>query len=227
MNMEVITLLATAGTSQEELVDRVARIACADVADSCAVAVLSSDERVLHPLGLYDCRDELMSELEAQPELAWAPVGGNSEQVLRTGEAMLITSADWDVLARGRPLARTLLERMDLGSAIVAAMRAAGTKLGVVIVGRIRERRPFAEDDLPYIQALADKVALGLVNIRLSERVSGQLQPSAGARDDALEGLTDREREILRQIGEGLTNREIGKLGLSRRSELIAAGRRL
>lgn len=243
--MEVITLLATAGKRQEELVEGVARIACADVADSCAVAVLSSDERALHPLGLYDRRRELMSELETQSELAWAPAGGNSERVLRTGQALLITSADWRSLARGRPLAGRLLERMDLGSGIVAPMRATGTTLGVVAVGRVRGRPVFDEDDLPYVQALADNVALGLVNIRLREQLSDP-QHGEGVNDNALHALTDREREILRQIGEGLTNREIGerlflsvrtvewhrsnlssKLGLTRRSELIAAGRRL
>ncbi len=244
--MQVITLLATAGRSQEELVEQVARAACAEVADSCVIAVLSSDERALHPVGLYDRRQELMSELEKQPELAWEPTGGNSERVLRTGEAALITSADWDSLARGRPLARVLLERMDLGSGVLAPMRAAGARLGVVAVGRGRARRPFAEEDLPYIQALADNVALGLINVRLREQVRGLLHHGEGASEDALQDLTDREWEILRQIGEGLTNREIGerlylsvrtvewhrsnlsaKLGLTRRSELIAAGRRL
>jgi DNA-binding CsgD family transcriptional regulator len=244
MNMEVMTLLATVSTGQEELIDRVARIACAEVADSCAIAVLSQDQRVLHPLGLHDRRSDLMSELETQARLAWESAGGNSEQALRTGKPILIAQADWNVLARGRPRALALLERMDLGSAIVAPMRTAGTKLGIVAVGRARERQPFGADDVPYVQSLADNLALGLLNVRLREQVNPE--PDACPHRGALEHLTEREQEILRLIGEGLTNREIAerlylsvrtvewhrsnlsaKLGLTRRSELIAAGRQL
>ena len=80
MNLEVLALLATAlPANQEELVERVARIVCQKVADSCAIAVLSEDERKLHPLGLYDRRPWMMAKLEGQPALAWEPAGGVTE----------------------------------------------------------------------------------------------------------------------------------------------------
>lgn len=246
MNMEVMALLATLDVGPDELVERVARSVCAGVADSCAIAVLSEDGRTLHPLGLFVCRSDVMAELEAQAELAWQPTGGLSERALATGEPILVRDADPELLARGRPVARALLERLELGSGIVAPMRCAGTRLGIVAVSRTTAQPPFDAADVPYVQALADNVALGLVNARLRERLGREAYLHRGAHDDVAEALTDREREILRLIGEGFTNREIAerlylsvrtvewhrsnlssKLGLTRRSELIAAGRRV
>ena len=248
MNMEVAALLATVlPADHEDLVERVAQIVCRDVADCCAIAVLSEDGRTLHPLGLHDRRPGMLARLETQPQLAWQPAGGVTERALRTGEPVLVGHADWDLLARGRPRVRRVLEWIDLGSGIVAPLRSGASSLGVVSVGRARGTTAFSEADVPFIQALADNVAVALVSVRLRQRLAAEGSATGSAEDDEVVGaLTDREREILHLIGEGLTNREIAgrlylsvrtiewhrsnlsaKLGATQRSELIAAGRRL
>ena len=184
MNMEVMAVLATASTGPEELVDRVARIVCREIADSCAIAILSEDGRELHPLGLFDCRTEIMAELDIQAELAWGSSGGFSQPVLDTGEPLLVTEADPDQLARGRPRARALLKRLALDSAIMVPMRSAGTTLGVVAVSRTASRQPFATADIPFLQMLADKVALGLANARLRERLDERTPAEAPSTHD-------------------------------------------
>jgi DNA-binding CsgD family transcriptional regulator len=245
--MEVMALLATVEVSQDDLVNQVAHVVCTSVADSCVVAMLSDDGRTLHPLGLFDSRGEVQAELEAQDEMYWQLTGGNSERALSTGEPILLAHVDPAAIARGRPLAARLLARLETDSGIVAPMRAAGTHVGVVAVGRTKQRAPFAAADVPYIQALADNVAVGLAFARLRERV-GRDKPSPAWTEEngPAADLTEREREVLALIGDGLTNREIGerlylsvrtvewhrsnlsvKLGVNRRSELIAAGRRL
>jgi DNA-binding CsgD family transcriptional regulator len=248
MNREVATLLATVlPGDQEELVERVAQIVCREVADCCAIAVLSEDGRTLHPLGLHDRRPGMLAKLEAQPQLAWEPAGGVTERSLQTGEPVLVGHADWDILARGRPRVRRVLEWIDLGSGIVAPLRSGGNGLGVVSVARGRGSTAFTEADVPFIQSLADILALALVNVRLRQRLAAEgTAARSGEEDEIVRGLTQRELEILHLIGEGLTNREVAerlylsirtiewhrsnlsaKLGATRRSELIAAGRRL
>lgn len=248
MHREVAALLATVATGDpEELTERVAQIVCRDLADSCAIAVLSEDGRTVHPLGLHDRRPGMLEKLETQPQLAWEPAGGLTERALQSGEPILVGHADWDALARGRPLVRRTLEWIDLGSGIVAPLRSGGDSLGVVAVGRARGSTAFTEADMPAIQALADMLALALVNVRLRQRLAAEVSPArSGEEDEIVRALTQREREILHLIGEGLTNREVAerlylsirtiewhrsnlsaKLGATRRSELIAAGRRL
>ncbi len=245
--MEVLALLATVQASQDELAGQVAQLVCSSFADSCVIAVLSDDGRTLHPLGLFDHRGDVMAELEAQDEMSWQPQGGTSERAFQTGAPILLTQVDPQSMARGRPLAARLLSRLQLDSGIVAPMRAAGSRLGVVGVGRAKGRAPFGEADVPYIQTLADGIALGLANARWRESVRPDQHSLASAGSEHVShGLTDREREVLRLIADGLTNREIGeqlylsvrtvewhrsnlsaKLGVRRRSELIAAARRL
>jgi DNA-binding CsgD family transcriptional regulator len=248
MQMEVTELLATLLPADEaELVERVAQIVCREVADSCAIALLSEDGHTLHPLGLYDRRPWMRARLEEQPELAWRPSGGLTEGSLRSGQPILVRHADWDTMARGRPLVRNLLELLDVGSAVLAPMRSGGNKLGVVGVTRARVSPAFDDADVPFIQALADSLALALVNLRLRQRLAaGGSGGRSGRDEETVHTLTDRELEILHLIGEGLTNREVGerlhlsirtiewhrsnlsaKLGATQRSELIAAGRRL
>ena len=248
MQMEVTELLATVLPADEgELVERVAQIVCREVADSCAIALLSENGHTLHPLGLYDRRPWMRAKLEEQAELAWRPSGGLTERSLRSGQPILVRQADWDTMARGRPLVRQLLELLDVGSAVLAPMRSGGSKLGVVAVNRARASPAFDDADVPFIQALADSLALALVNLRLRQRLVGQGSAGRSSRDEAeVHALTHRELEILHLIGEGLTNREVGerlhlsirtiewhrsnlsaKLGATQRSELIAAGRRL
>ena len=104
------------------------------------------------------------------------------------------------------------------------------------------------ESDVPFIQALADALALALDNVRFRQRrgAAPEAAIGSGAEDEILRTLTDRELQVLHLIGEGLTNREVGerlsvsirtiewhrsnllaKLGASQRSELIATARRL
>jgi DNA-binding NarL/FixJ family response regulator len=59
------------------------------------------------------------------------------------------------------------------------------------------------------IVAAGDSVVAPRVTRRLLDRFAGQLTPASRQRDDRLAALTDREREVLELVAQGLSNAEI------------------
>jgi len=187
-----------------------------------------------------------MRELEAADELAWPPLGGVSEQVLTSGQPAILDAVDLERAARDRGWLTPLLRQASVHSAAVMAMRASGTNIGMLAVARQGGTRPIHADDVPYLQGVADRLALAVENLRLKEEVERLRNPRQALPDPRLAALTQREFAVLALIGEGLTSREIGerlflsvrtiewrrgrlsaKLGLHQRSELVAVARTL
>ncbi|HEV3128437.1 MAG TPA: LuxR C-terminal-related transcriptional regulator [Solirubrobacteraceae bacterium] len=245
--LRVTDLLGRGVFRPDETADAVAAMACEEVADYCGVALLSSDGRALHPVGLGHRDAGMTEELNTRSDLAWRPLGGVSEDALSQGQARLVTDINWHEVARGRESAFELFKLLDLGSAIVAPMRAGGIQIGIAAVGRTRSSLAYRADDVPYVQALADEVGFAAATSCLREELDhlrGDSEPSALPK--LAVALTDREQEILRLIAQGLTNREIAehiylsvrtvewhrsrlaaKLGVSSRSDLVAMAQRL
>jgi DNA-binding CsgD family transcriptional regulator len=231
---EIAELIAEGDRPPEVLLDAAAEMIGRTLADSCALGILSGDVGELHPLGLYHRDPQRQQHLDSEPGPAWEPATGVSEQVLATGKPTLLEYLDPDGL--------------QLHSALVVQMRAAGTAVGVMALARARLRRPFTEDDLPFAQSVADQLALATRVLQHEEEIALLLlgPTSLGSPAERLAVLSDRERRVFRLIGQGLTTTEIGallaltvrtvewhrarlmsKLGASARWELVALAGKL
>jgi DNA-binding CsgD family transcriptional regulator len=246
MATEVAALVSSGAPSLEELLDSAAEVICRDMADVCVLGVLFDHDSKIHPLGLYHHDERLRGMLNEASELAWEPLGGVSEQVLGSGVPALLAPAELESLARHPRLAAFAGEDAA-HSALVVPMRAVGTPVGVMAMGRTALALPYGEEDFAVVQLVADRLGLAINVVHLQD----ELERAGALEEDAdpaqrLAGLTEREREIFRLIGEGLTSREVGeqvflsvrtvewhrarlmaKLGASTRSELIALARTL
>ena len=247
MASEVAALVSAGAPTLEELLDAVAEAICRAMADVCVLGVLFDHDRKIHPVGLYHCDERLRALLNDASELAWEPVGGVFEDVLSSGAPILLGPEALESLA-GHPRLAAFAAEAHVHSALVVPMRGVGTPVGIMGLARTTPSLAYSEQDFVIAQLVADRLGLAISVVHLQEALerAGAQEEVAGPADRSLAGLTDREREIFRLIGEGLTSREIGKqlflsvrsvewhrarlmakMGVSTRSELIALAREL
>ena len=242
MAIEISNLVALEDRPYEELLDLAAEIVCRTLGDICVIALLSDDGSELHPLGLCHSEAGLQEDLRAFADTAWTSSGGTSERVLATGLPFLLGPAELEREARDNAWVRIVLDATGLRSAVALPMRTAGARIGLVGVASHGDSQLMSEDDLPFLQGAADRLALAVENRRLKEEIERLRDPPRDALSDAgLRELTRRELQILRLIGAGLSSREIGerlflsvrtvewhrrslsaKVGAHQRSELVA-----
>jgi DNA-binding CsgD family transcriptional regulator len=212
----IAELLDAGPSTVDELLDAAAEVISATVADACVL------------------------------RLADAPPGRHA---LTPGEAGLLASAEPGVVSHGAAWTAALFGGAPAAAALVVPLRALGDPVGVMALARTGVSAPFVEQDAPAVRDVADRLGLAVLALGLraeGDRLRRALRAAPGPRDERLDALTGREREILLSIAGGLTSREIGvvlflsvrtvewhrarlatKLGTSRRSELVALGRSL
>lgn len=86
------------------------------------------------------------------------------EPVLREGGPVTLASADGATEAE-----LVILERLDIGSAIIAPMISEGELIGVIGIGYSDSSRAFSQLEVDFVRKLANALALSLENARLYE----------------------------------------------------------
>src|SRR3954447_1769041 len=103
--------------------------------------------------------------------------GGGSEslRVLRTGESILVTDvsgrSDSDLDERQR----AAVERLAPRSYMIVPLRARGRVIGALTLLSTREGRHYGEQDLGFVETLAERFALAIDNARLYETAERSL----------------------------------------------------
>jgi two-component system cell cycle sensor histidine kinase/response regulator CckA len=153
----------------DRLLELVARRLGEEVGDLCCIRMVTEDGAWLEAGGPVHHRDP---ELLALAKVGGVPerqrVGvGLSGRVAATGEK-LITSKDSvaEFVADSDPNYRRFLEYLGITTSICVPLICRGTVLGVANVLRKSPSRPYTDEDLGFVQALADHAALAMGNAR-------------------------------------------------------------
>lgn len=171
---ELSRLLAETGTDYGSVLRALTQRVSALIGDGCLVELIDRDEQTLRPVALYH-PDPVATELACRlARGARSTVGsGVTGGVAATGQPAFFPAIDPAALrAVVDPGVHGYLDRFPVCGAIAVPLRAHGGAVGVLSVWRDREARPYTDDDVAFLQRLADHAALAIVNARLYGRLA-------------------------------------------------------
>ena len=153
----------------DQLLEVVARRLGEHVGDMCAIRVVTEDGEWLESTGAAYHRDpELLAATREVMSSGRQRVGeGLSGRVAATGQALLTPRIDPSTFAASSdPRYRPFLERLNVSSSITLPLLCRGKVVGIANLLRSDPNHPYDEDDLRFVQSVADHAALAIGNAR-------------------------------------------------------------
>jgi len=168
----------------EGLLDVVARRLGELVGDMCSIRALSEDGQSLEQKGAVYHRDPtFLAALRELLLLAPQRVGeGISGRVAASRQALLIPKTSTAAYAASTdPRYRPFLERLGVASAMTLPLLCRGKVVGVANLLRSSPDHPYTEDDLHFVQSVAEHAGLAIANARsyAAERAARAVAVSA------------------------------------------------
>jgi PAS domain S-box-containing protein len=160
---------AAATYDLDRLLEVVARRLGELVGDMCAIRTIAEDGEWLESIGAAYHRDpELLASMREVMLSGRQRVGeGISGRVAATGQPLLTPRIDIAAfLASSEPRYRPFLEQLQATSSIILPLLCRGEVVGVANLMRSNSDNPYTDDDLHWVQSVADHAALAIANAR-------------------------------------------------------------
>lgn len=154
------------------VVDLIVRYAAELFGDTCVLALLSEDGRLLEPAATHHrlpaVRELMTDVLASTPSRVGAGLAGTAAADRRP---LLIPRIDPDEVAKWiDPRYRRFFERYPIRSVLIVPMLAYGELVGTLGVVRSESIEPYGNEDLGIMVDLARRAALALVDARREPR---------------------------------------------------------
>jgi PAS domain S-box-containing protein/putative nucleotidyltransferase with HDIG domain len=137
---------------------------------ACVIQFLSDDNFTLKIASLHHVRPEALAALRESSRAAaiQEATSGLSGQVLQTGQPILLSS---NALEQARPTLdpafSSYYDALGMESLLYVPLRGQARVIGVLAVFRDRGEQPFTPDDQSFLQEMADRTGLAIINTRL------------------------------------------------------------
>jgi GAF domain-containing protein/anti-sigma regulatory factor (Ser/Thr protein kinase)/PAS domain-containing protein len=181
----------------EGMLAELARLAVPELGDWCWVDVAENDGAIRNGVTQHvdPAKAELARELRRRfPVTAGDPYGAAA--VLASGRPQLYPEISEELLVEvtGSSEELDLYRRLDPCSAIVAPLRARGHTIGALTLIAAQRPRRYDEDDLDFVEEVAQLAALMIDNARLhrDEQQAREDAEAATLRTERLQSLTAR-----------------------------------
>jgi PAS domain S-box-containing protein len=168
------------------LLDVVARRLGEAVGELCVIRTLTDDGEWLEPgAAAYHADADLLALAHDVGLAGRQRVGARVRKVIVTAEPILIAKTDTATFATMTdPSYAPFLERMQVASSLIVPLLCRGKVVGIASLLRSSADHPYGEDDVRFVQSLADHAALAIGNARsyAAERAARDAAEKATAR---------------------------------------------
>ncbi len=174
---EVSRLFAEAAFDQQAILDTAARYGANQIGDTCTIRLLSDDEKRLVPVALYPSTPGTRHHVRAWLTGSSLPVDAEHGRWMAQADEPLSMQGYTPEEHRATigPAAR-FMEQLGTQSVLMLPLRARNQVVGLMSVLRNAQAPPFSIEDHRFLQALAGRTALALLNARLYRQLGDRRQ---------------------------------------------------
>lgn len=135
--------------------------------DACLIMFFTEAENTLRTIAF--CHNHPETEAKLRPLLAHMPITDTlPTQLFQSGNPIFLVDLSPQEAVRYIPAeSRHAADEFDLGSLMAVVLRAQGKIIGAMMVFRGRSSPGYSADDLAFLQELANRVALTVIDSRL------------------------------------------------------------
>ncbi|HEX6422142.1 MAG TPA: ATP-binding protein [Acidimicrobiales bacterium] len=167
--------LVAVGTDLDRLLELIARRAAEVVGEASVLTTVSADGETLEPVAVFhpdpDVRGFIRSVLASEPYRIGEGVAG---AVAARREPAVVSGLGRDQFAAmSTPHTLRFLERFPIHSLVIVPMVAFGEVVGTLGAVRTDSHRPYDDEDVMVMEALAERAALALAEARRQPRRIG------------------------------------------------------
>jgi PAS domain S-box-containing protein len=165
---------AESGLQLDALLAEVVRRVAALLGDTCLIRILAPDRRTLVCPAFFAQDPSARAMLEQVLSGPMSSHEGNSGEVLRTGQALIVSYGDAAAIARqySRPEVGAFLEHFAPHVSMIAPLRTRGRPFGTIFVSSRDASTTYSSNELAFLGELADRAALAIENADLYRRLA-------------------------------------------------------
>lgn len=196
-------ILAEVGSDYTKLLDTITQQISEVIGDGCSIHLVSIDGESLETVAIYHPDSQVVdSYLSMRQQVPLRKDEGFVGQVFLTGEPLLQPELSLEqVLTIIPPEHRDSATKHRIYSRVIVPLKAQGRIIGVLTLSRYKPGKPYTLEDQLFLQDLADRAALAIVNAQLYKALEQELNERKliqAERESLIEALEAKNAELER-----------------------------
>lgn len=206
-------ILSESGNDAKRISRAVTILVSEVIGDICSISLLNPDGKKLNLTAYYDTSPvsrNLFRQVLNVMGTEFPADQGNSGKVIETGKPLLISSVPPEELAKVTlPEFQEYVRQVGISSSLTVPMIGRSGVVGILGLGRHRDRKPYTPGDQSFLIDIAYRTALALENGMLVESLRNEISDRMSA-ERALGMSEERFRSIFESTTLGIKILDLG-----------------